>query len=340
MPARIPILHRDSPVALAVLSYHSWELDVATLREDIRTLRGDGWTFITVSDALALIRRESLPAARCVLLTTDDGHVEDEEWAAALRELECPAVTFVCSALVPPERHEFYRRAARCEEFAVEDHGSHHRQHISSSRVLGFAAESTPARARDGVILAPGEPLLGTASEVDSRRFDPDPEAIQTLVAAGASASPAEIRDRRWQAAVEGELLRRGLAIRRFGRLYLRGRFETREEYEARVTEYLRRGRVLFEQVFERRPRLHAYTWWAGNDTTDDVLRGLGYEGSLSGTGALQRADGRTFGIPRIPVNLSTQRPLDMEKIPMRGRLPRPGLAPLRAAAKRMLGIA
>lgn len=333
------MLRRDAQAALAVLSYHSWEVGVAALRDDVHALRREGWTFVSASDALALVRRERIPASRCALLTTDDGHVDDEPWADALRELECPAVTFVCSALIPPERRDFYRRIACSEEFSVEDHGSHHFQHVSSSRVLGFATEPTPARARDGVILAPGEPLLGTASEVESRRFDPEPEAIRILTAAGMGASPSEIGGPRWQAAVEEELIQRRLAVRRFGRLYLRGRFETREQYEARVAEYLRRSHALFEQVIGRPPRLHAYTWWAGNDTTDDILRGLGYAGSMRGTSALQRADGRTFAIPRIPVGPSVPRPLDLEGVPMRARLPRPGLAPLRMAAKRMLGI-
>lgn len=332
-------LRRDVRARLAILSYHSWELDVATLREDVRELRRGGWRFVSAGDALAIIRRERMPAPRCALLTTDDGHADDEEWAVALREIECPAVTFVCSALIPPERLEFYRHAARSDEFAVEDHGSHHSQHVSSSRVVGYAAEPTPARARDGVILAPGEPLLGTASEVDSRRFDPDPEAIRMLVLAGASASPSEIHGARWRAAVEHELVQRRLAVHRFGRLYLRGHFETREEYEARVTEYLRRGHALYEDVFGRPPRLYAYTWWAGNDTTDDILRGLGYAGSLRGKGAVQRADGRTFGVPRIPIGSSTPRPFSLDSVPVRTRLPHPGLAPLRAVAKRMLGI-
>ena len=339
MPARMPMLRRDAQAAVAVLSYHSWEVGVATLREDVRALRRDGWTFVSASDALALISRERLPAPRCILLTTDDGHAEDEEWAVALRELECPALTFVCSALVPAERREFYRRAARSEEFAVEDHGSHHRQHVSSSRVLGYATEATPARARDGVILRPGEPLLGTASEVASRRFDPEAEAISMLSAAGVNSSPSDISGPCWRGAVEAELIRRGLAIRRFGRLYLRGHFETREQYEARVTEYLRVSQSLFQNLFGRLPRLHAYTWWAGNDTTDGILRNLGYLGSLRGKGSVQRADGRTFGIPRIPIAPSTARPLNLAALPMRAWLERPAFSPIRVAAKRLLGI-
>ena len=339
MHARMPTLRRDTKAVLAVLSYHSWEVDVATLRDDVRALRREGWSFVSASEALALIRSERVPAPRCVLLTTDDGHVEDEEWAGALRDLECQAVTFVCSALVPPERREFYRRMACSEDFAVEDHGSRHSQHVSSSRVLGYVAEPTPARAREGIVLAPGEPLLATASEVESRRFDPEPEAIRVLRMAATSASPSDIRGSRWRAGVEVELIRRRLAMRRLGRLYLRGTFETREQYETRVAEYLRRSRDSFEQMFGRPPRLYAYTWWAGNDTTDDILRRLGYLGSLRGTGAMQRPDGRTFAIPRIPIGPSTPRPLDLEGQPVRARLPRPGLAPLRIAAKRIFGI-
>lgn len=333
-------LSRDGRPMLAVLSYHSWEVGVPTLREDVRALRAAGWTTVSASDALAFVRRERVQPRRCVLVTTDDGHVEDEEWASALHALECPAVTFVCSGLVPPDRLAFYRRMAAGEEFAVEDHGFRHAQHISSSRVVGYAHERTPARARDGVTLAPGEPLLPTGSEVATRRFDPDPEAIELLVSAGASATAAEIRGDRWRRAVEDELVRRRLAVRRLGGLFLRGRFESREQYEARVTEYLRGGRAKFESAFGRAPQLYAYTWWAGNETTDEVLRTLGYAGSLRGTGEMQLPDGRTFAIPRIPIAPATSRPLDLDGIASRGRVPRPDLQSLRHAAKRILGIA
>jgi hypothetical protein len=86
-------------------------------------------------------------------------------------------------------------------------------------------------------------------------------------------------------------------------------------------------------------PRLYAYTWWAGNEITDEFLRRLDYAGSFRGTGATQRADARTFAIPRIPITATTMRPLDLAVLPTRSRLRRLELEPLRAAAKRMLGI-
>ena len=276
---------------------------------------------------------------RCALITTDDGHVEDEDWSRALRELECPAVTFICSSLVPPERRGFYRQIGASDEFTVEDHGLRHSQHVSSSRVLGYATETMPVRATEGLVLPPGAPILPTASEVESRRFVPDPDAVAQLVSAAAGVPPREIADARWRGSVEAQLVRRRLAVRRFGRLFLRGHFETREEYEGRVSEYLRRGRALFEEVVGRPPHLYAYTWWAGNGTTDGMLRALGYDGSFRGTGALQRADGRTFAIPRISVGRSTPRPFQFGRVPVRPSIPRPGLAPLRVAAKRVLGI-
>ena len=332
------LLLRERAATLAVLSYHSWEVSVPMLRDDVRELRRAGWTIISASDAIAFVRRERAPAARCVLITTDDGHVEDEAWAPALRELECPAVTFICSSLVPPERRAFYRQLAASGDFAVEDHGLRHNRHVSSSRVLGYAHEPTPVRATDDV-LSPGEPILPTASEVESRRFDPDREAVALLARAGASASPAELRGTRWRTDVEEQLIKRRLAVRHFGRLFLRGRLETRDEYEARVTEYLRRGRSLFEEVVGRPPTVHAYTWWAGNETTDGVLRSLGYAGSFRGTAAMQRPDGRPFAIPRIPISPGAHRPLRLDALPVRPLIPRPGLAPLRVAAKRMLGL-
>lgn len=332
-------MQRDRKPTLAVLSYHSWETDVEQLRTDIAGLRCAGWVPVSANNALAMIEGDRAPGAKCVLVTTDDGHVEDEDWAGALRELGCPAVTFVCAALVPPARRAFYQRLAASDDFAVEDHGLRHDRHISSSRVRGYVADPTLDSARTTLSLPRGSPLLATASEVAFRRFDPDPEAIRLLTAAGACASAEEIRSTHWQAAAESELLRRGLAVRRFGNLFLRGRFETAAEYERRVADYLRTGRHAFQENFGRAPRLHAYTWWAGNATTDAVLRSLGYLGSFRGTGELQGADGRTFAIPRIPIRGADTRPLDLGVFPLRARIPRLTLAPLRVAAKRVLGI-
>jgi hypothetical protein len=309
------------------------------LRDDIASLRRAGWRTVSLTEALAFAGGSPSPAARCVLITTDDGHAEDEEWAVTLRQLECPAVTFVCSSLVPAERREFYVGLAARDEFAVEDHGFRHEVHASSSRVLGYMSEATPTRTREHVILAPGEPLLPTASEVASRRFEPNAEAIELLREAGRNASPAEIQGARWRDAVERRLLHEQLAVRRFGGLYLRGRFETSEEYEKRVTEYLRHSRTLFEKFFKRSPRYYAYTWWDGNRTTDSVLTRLGYLGSFHDTGSLQPPDGRTFAMPRIPVGPDTARPFCLDGYPMRQRTLPVDLRSLRHTAKRLLGI-
>lgn len=339
LPGRAGAWRLERATMLAVLSYHSWEVGTDALRADVRHLRASGWRIVTAMEALAYIQRRGDPSARLVLISTDDGHVEDEEWADVLTELDCPAVTFVCSALVPPERIAFYRRLASSEHFAVEDHGSHHEQHISSSRILGYVPERTAARARTGVVLAPGEPVLITTSTVATRRFDPDPAAIEFLTSLAASASCAEIRGARWREAAESGLLRRKLAVRRFGHLYLRGRFETRTQFESRVGEYLEGSRSLFERTFGRPPRLYAYAWWAGHSTGDRMLRHLGYKGSFHGTGALQRPDGRAFGVPRIPVGPTTGRPMPLDHLPARPIFTPPRLESLRAVGKRLLGI-
>lgn len=324
---------------IAVLSYHSWQTPAEQLRRDVEALRRGGWRMLSAPELAAAVESGDAPAPRCAVVTTDDGHAEDEDWASALRAMECPAITFVCSDLVPAERRPFYRALAADDLFAVEDHGRLHERVFASARLLDYVRPGAGVVPAGATSREPGAPVLPIGGAVAHRAFVPHPEALAWLREVGARSEPGEIGAPAWRARVERQLWRRGLAVARLGRIYLRGHFETEEQYRARVADYLRGGRRAFEQAFGRRPRFYAYTWYEGTPIGDAVLREEGYTASFSGRDALQPAAGSRFAIPRIVVDPGAPRPIALDRIPGRPRPTRAAVGRARRLVKQLLGI-
>lgn len=318
---------------LAVLSYHSWETTPESLVRDVRQLRADGWRAATLSELLT--RSDS---GDRFLVTSDDGHPEDEPFFDALAAASCVGVSFVNVGRMPMERRVWYRARAAAGALVVEDHGQWHRRHFMSSRVTGWMDASSPREDVAHLGLEAGSPLCALAGEVAAPRFFPDAE-IAAVVSALARVHSGEIGDARWAARAERELTSRGLAYRRFGHLCLRGRFETTEEFHSRADAYVRDGQRAFEEAFGVAPRFYAYTWWQGSAAVDAILQRAGYAGSFWGRDRLPRGVGATFGIPRLEVSPRVGRPLRPERYPRRRTVSVRPIEAARGVAKRLLGV-
>lgn len=336
------MIDRVSPGAdarLAVLSYHSWDVTPEVLSRDIRALRGGGWRFVSANEAKAFVYgRHGGRDTRLALVTTDDGHVEDVEFRDTLRGEDCPAVTFVNVGRMDPERFPWYQ-SSHSEDWSVEDHGPLHRRHFISGHLTGvFHGQKIGGLEYLGLPL--GAPLLASASQFSSPRFEPDPDAIAAAARWAGEVAPAVIATPEWLLELSRRLLRARLAKQWRGRTYVLGTVESDGDYARRVAVETAGSRAAFEKALGRAPAMFSYPWWQGSAACDRELARSGYTMSFAGTGRMQGATMPPYSIPRIALDRATTRPLDLSHVAMRTRHDWGALRRrVEGAAKRVIGV-
>jgi hypothetical protein len=179
--------------------------------------------------------------------------------------------------------------------------------------------------------LVTGDPVCSYGGELVRPAFEIDPGARQVCrdAAARSGARPGTAE---WQHALASALVTCGLGFHRFGRLCVRGCYETDAEFRARLAAYLEEGRDRLARVTGRTPFAFAHPWWEPSPVADSVLRALGYRLTFSGRGLASRRS--PFAIPRVFVSAATPRPLDPDAV---ARLPRAPFMSVRAAARRLV---
>lgn len=332
-----PVLGTGS--RLAVLSYHSWDTPPEVLAHDIRSLRGQGWRFVSASEATDFVHgRIAGNDARLALVTTDDGHPEDVEFRDTLRREECPGITFVNVGRTTPERLEWYRNT-HADDWSVQDHGPMHRRQFVSGHLTGVF-HGQKVGGLEHLALPLGAPLLASSGELAARRFDPHPDAIALAAKWGQELGFPRIASDAWLAELAERLLRARLAYRWRGRTYLAGSLETQAAFERRVKREVRDGRAAFEKALGRTPTLFAYPWWQGSGASDREFAAGGYAATFAGTGRVQGQATSPFSVPRVVMDPSAGRPVDLQAVPERSRREWTALRErVQRAAKRMIGI-
>ena len=324
---------------LAVLSYHSWDTVPEQLTTDIRGLRAEGWRFVSAAEATDFIQGRSVAnTGHLALVTTDDGHPEDVDFRDVLRHEGCPGVTFVNVGRLARERLEWYRRT-HADDWSVQDHGPLHRRQFISGHLTGVF-HGQKIGGLEHLDLPLGAPLLASSGELASPRFEPDPDAVG-LAAEWAHAEPrSRIASEGWLAELSERLLRARVAYRWRGRTYLNGTMESQAEFESRVKRDVSEGRASFEAGVGHAPTLFAYPWWQGSQVADRELASYGYAGTFAGSGRVQGAGMSPYAVPRVVMDPTIPRPVDLFMVPrrsprdwtsLRGRVER--------VAKRIIGV-
>ena len=323
---------------LAILSYHSWDISPEALIGDISALRANGWTGLSLDDAYRFIAGKEKMTGKYFLVTSDDGSAQDEDFVDAVRQADCPAVLFVNIGTIPGERLPFYRLLTESGNVSVQDHGRLHRKHFVSSQVYDYVTLGSYLGGLEHLGLEPGMPVCFCGGELSAPQFIPEAEAMALAVETARILPPEMLKSER-NRSIESALIGKGLGYRRLGSFFLQGTFEREEDFSQRVFNYVSNGKKEFEDKLGRVPKYYAYTWWQGSQVADAALRDLGYKGSFSGTGHLQGQDGRYFGIPRIAVESTTPRPLQLENLSMRQQRERTFIAAIKNQCKSFMGM-
>ncbi|NUQ21438.1 MAG: polysaccharide deacetylase family protein [Gemmatimonadaceae bacterium] len=324
---------------LAVLSYHSWDVEPAVLGADIRALRKDGWRFVSAREALDFVHgRLAGTDERLALVTSDDGHPEDVEFRDTLRREGCPGVTFVNVGRADADRLAWFRET-HSEEWSVQDHGPLHRRQFVSGHLTGVV-HGQKIGGLEYLALPMGAPLLASAGQLASPRFDPHPEVIALAAEWASEQGTATISSPAWLAEISERLRRLRLAYRWRSRTYVVGSLETNEEFERRVKREVAEGRTAFEDALGHAPTMFAYPWWQGSSIGDDELSRSGYEATFAGTGYVQGRAMSPYSIPRVVMDPTTPRPLNLAEFAERSTSSWSGLrGRVERAAKRMMGV-
>jgi hypothetical protein len=297
------------PIEVAVLSYHGWEIDPDRLADDVRALRAQGWTSVSLEDLKGILTGERPRAGRHVHVTIDDGAEGDRDCVSALQALSCPVTLFVSLDTMSVAARTAYRDLLSYTDVAVEDHSLRHERAFHYRHIVGFhSAERPLMTSPERMGLVPGDPVCVYGGELARRRFFPDPRAIESCRKAA-----ADIRERpgtiQWTNALAERLVASGFGYRRLGRLCGAGTYESREAFSARTSAYLSEGRSRLSSFIGRAPKAFAHPWWEPSPTADQHLADLGYELTFAGRGLCRRRG--PLEIPRLFVSNDTRRPID-----------------------------
>jgi hypothetical protein len=296
-------------VAIAVLSYHGWEIDPGRLADDVVALRAAGWRDVSL-DELRLLLDRGGDRRRCFHVTIDDGAKGDRACVDALRTVSCPATLFVpLDAMTAQDR-------AACEplrasaDVMIQDHSLRHLRTFHYRHVIGFHSDERPLMTSpERLGLHTGDPVCTFGGELVRPRFTPDQRATRICREHAAALTGAARGSDAWCAALAGVLIANRLASRRLARLCVVGTYETEEAFIDRISAYLRTGCERLRAFTGRAPVAFAHPWWQASPAADRVLRDLGYSLTFSGRGLCREP--RRFAIPRLPVTNRTVRPLD-----------------------------
>jgi hypothetical protein len=324
--------------SVAILSYHGWEIAPARLAADVASLRRDGWRDCSLADLEAMAAGARRCHGKYFHVTLDDGAEGDLACMDVLARASCPATFFLSLGIMSDSALAAYRRVLAgplTGGLTVGDHSLRHQRTFHSRHVVGFhSAEAPLMTSPERLGLQPGDPVCTYGGELVRPRFMPDPRAVDVCrEAAGRIAETPGTG--KWTAAIADRLLASGLASRRLGRLCLRGRYETREEFRTRMVPYLIEGRDRLAGFIGSAPTAFAHPWWMHGPAADRELQALGYRVTFSGLGLW---DGRgALAIPRIFVSNDTARPLAPEQIDTVARAQSSSWASVRELGRRLL---
>jgi hypothetical protein len=302
---------------VAVLSYHGWEIDPERLIDDVASLRTKGWHDCALADLDAIASGERRPDRNYFHVTIDDGSEQDRACVEALRQVSSAATLFIALETMSGAARLAYRDLIKCSDVAVEDHSLRHNRTYQTRHVIGFHSEQAPLMTSpDRLDLCTGDPVCTYGGELARPRFTPDPRArdwcrqavTHTAEAPGTAA---------WTAALGTSLVDSGLGFRRLGRLCVRGRYESRDQFRERIAAYLLQGRDRLASFTGRAPVAFAHPWWQPGPTADECLRELGYRLTFSGRGFWRAR--HPVAIPRVFISNGTARPLNPERLVAEG---------------------
>ena len=145
---------------LAVLCYHSWNIETESVAKDLQQLKTEGWTALTLQELLEVSKGRYPKGGKFFHVTNDDVSITDENFAKVLQDLNVPATFFVPTGLIPQDRVDFYKKLDRGGLIVVEDHSLYHRKMFSGPKLIGFYSENAKSTGLDHLQLQRGMPIL------------------------------------------------------------------------------------------------------------------------------------------------------------------------------------
>jgi hypothetical protein len=298
---------------IAILSYHGWEIDAQLVVDDVRHLREEGWRDISLEELEKVLSGQIRYRQPLFHVTSDDGTAADADFVAGLRLLSCPATFFVSLQRMDNDAYVFFRQLAQSGDYHIGDHSLRHDRVFQSRHVVGFYHTRKPlVSSPERLGLKTGAPVCGYGPELCFPGFTPRDGAVEACYEA-ARYLPDEDPGDEWNKSLSAALVNSGFGFYRLGRLCVRGEYEARSTWEQRTSAYLSQGREALFQFTSREPLAFAYPWWESSNLAEHCLHELQYKVTFSGRGLCQVL--RPSCVPRLPINSTTARPLDLERL-------------------------
>ena len=302
----------NSP-AIAVLSYHGWEIDPERLLDDVRDLREGGWRDVSLGELEGMLDDRAEKRGRFFHVTADDGYERNGDFVAALRSVSSCCTLFISLGAMNEKALAVHRAMLSWDDVCVEDHSLRHTRIFHYRRVIGFHSDARPLMSSpEQMQLDPGSLVCIFGGELVRPRFIPSERAVAVCRDAARS-TMEKPGSASWNAEMSRRLIDSKFGFHRLGRLCIEGRYESKDDFQRRVRSSLEEGRRRFMEFAGRPPMAFAHPWWQAGCFAEECLRDLGYRMSFTGRGMTRGAG--TFGIPRLFVNNQTPRPLDLKAL-------------------------
>lgn len=294
-------------MTVAVLCYHSWNIETELVANDLQQLLTEGWTALTLGEMLQVKKGWRPKGERFFHVTNDDVSVTDENFAKVMQELNVPATFFVPTGLIPQNRLGFYKELDQGGLIAIEDHSLYHRKIFSGPKLMGFYSDRVEFMALDHLKLQNGMPVLESASELIGPLFKLDQNINDFCLEHSRNvdwANETEILD-----GIVEPLISLGFAKRKKGGIYLSGTYETDEEFKTRIRNTLVSGKTSFVNIFGRSPTAYCYPFYQHTTFLEKSLLNLGYQLQFGGGNIYW--NGKTPLVFRFSIDRITKRPIN-----------------------------
>ena len=298
------------PIKIAILCYHSWNTETGFLRRDIEDLRNQGWIPLSLKELIAIKEGTTPRGNNFFHITNDDVSPEDEKFSDLLQQLNCPATFFVVSGQILHDREGFYKDLDGKGLISIEDHSLNHWKNFIGPKLIEFQSDFSKSTGLEPLRLQKGMPITEFASELAFPIFSIDSRINAFCVEWGKNLDWSQPQAFSQMA---DQLVAKGLAKRQGPFIYLKGVYESRSDYAKRVRQQVLAGRNKFEEIFERKPSVFCCPLFNTSGSLERVVHQLGYK--LQFGGGQRYWGGHSEIVPRVPINNTSQRPLDLDKL-------------------------
>jgi peptidoglycan/xylan/chitin deacetylase (PgdA/CDA1 family) len=290
---------------LLVLSAHSWETGFESrLKSALEKITAMGMRVISCNEFLLHIREKKEFSPGTVLLTFDDGALQDEIAFRILKQFRLPSIFFVIpSPNVPykyyrqPQNLEMWKQFRASTMVSIESHTMTHAKVFINDRVTSIVSRALERQNIEDFDYRAGAPIFESAPGLTHRKYFPDKSMIDRCVD-------------KWH-----EIINRGMTTQQAAEIlfedlrelqkesYSVGFYETEQQMMDRLHNEIVGSKLFLEEKLDKQVKLFAYPFGSYSDLSRNQIEKAGYLAAFTTEEKTYSIAQDPLLIGRIPIN-------------------------------------